>query len=63
MLCHRATAEGIAPEPGKVEALQKLPMPTNVSQLCSLLAALRYYRKFFPMYGCNKDTASCSKRA
>lgn len=39
---HMVTAEGISPDPGKAEAFQKLPMPTNVSQLCSLLASLSY---------------------
>ena len=43
---HRVTAAGIAPDPGKVEALMKLPMPTNVSQLRSLLGGLSYYKKF-----------------
>ena len=45
---HRVTAEGTAPDPGKVEALRQLPMPTNVSQLRSLLGGLSYYRKFLP---------------
>ena len=36
------------PDPGEVEAMTKLPMPTNVSQLRSLLGALSYYRKFLP---------------
>ena len=47
-LGHRVTAEGIAPDPEKVEALQKLSMPTNVSQLSSLMGGMSYYRKFFP---------------
>ena len=45
-LGHGITAEGIAPDPGKVEALLKMPMPTNVSQLRSLMGAVSYYRKF-----------------
>ena len=47
-LGHRVTAEGLAPDPGKVEALLKMPMPTNISQLRSLLGAVSYYRKFLP---------------
>lgn len=47
-LDHRVTAEGIAPDPGKVEALTKMPMPTNVSQLRSLMGAMSYYRKLLP---------------
>ena len=36
------------PDPGKVEAMTKLPMPSNVSQLRSLLGALSYHRNFLP---------------
>ena len=36
-LGHRVTAEGLAPDPGKVEALIKMPMPADVSQLRSVL--------------------------
>ena len=42
------TAKGVEPDPEKVEAMTKLPMPSNVSQLRSLLGALSYYRKFLP---------------
>ncbi|CAB1105230.1 unnamed protein product [Ectocarpus sp. CCAP 1310/34] len=45
-LGHQATAEGIGPDPGKVRPLREVPMPTNVSQLRSLLGSLSYYRKF-----------------
>ena len=38
------TAEGVEPDLDKVEAMTKLPMPSNVSQLRSLLGALSYYR-------------------
>ena len=47
-LGHRVTTKGIQPDPEKVEAMTKLPMPSNVSQLRSLLGALSYYRKFLP---------------
>ena len=47
-LSHRVTAEGIAPDPGKVEALSKMPMPTIVSQLRSLMGGVWYYRKLLP---------------
>lgn len=46
--CHLVTAQGVEPDPGKVEAMTKLPMPSNVSQLRSLLGALSYYRKILP---------------
>ena len=47
-LGHRVTAKGMKPDPSKVEAMTKLPMPTKVSQLRSLLGALSYYRIFLP---------------
>ena len=48
VLGHRIAADGIAPDPGKVEALLKMPMPTNVIQLRSLMGAVSYYRIFLP---------------
>ena len=45
---HRVTAKSVEPDPEKVEAMTKLPMPSNVSQLRSLLGALSYYRKILP---------------
>ena len=39
---------GIEPGPSEVEAMTKLPMPTNANQLRSLLGALSYYRNFLP---------------
>ena len=47
-LGHRVTVKGMEPDPEKVQAMTKLPMPTNVSQLRSLLGALSYYRFLLP---------------
>ena len=47
-LGHRVTAKGVEPDPEKVEAMTKLPVPSNVSQLRSLLVALSHYRKILP---------------
>ena len=47
-LGYRVTAKGVEPDPEKVEAMTKLPMPSDFSQLRSLLSALSYYRKFLP---------------
>ena len=47
-LGHRLTAKGVEPDPEKVEAMAKLPMPSNVSLLRSLPDVLSYYRKFLP---------------
>ena len=44
----RVSAKGVEPDPEKVEARTKLPMPSNVSQFRSLLGALSYYRKCLP---------------
>lgn len=45
---HRVTADGLAPDPGKVEALHGLPMPTNVGQLRSLCGTMSFYLNFLP---------------
>lgn len=45
---HRVTAKGVEPDPDNVEAMTKLSMPSNVSQLRSLLGALSYYREKMP---------------
>ncbi|CAB1111520.1 unnamed protein product [Ectocarpus sp. CCAP 1310/34] len=45
-LGHQVTAEGIEPCPKKVKPMLQMPMPTNVSQLRSILGSLSYYRKF-----------------
>ena len=43
-LGHRVTADEMAPDPGKVDALTKTSLPTNVSQLRSLMGGVGYYR-------------------
>ena len=47
-LGHEISAQGISPDQKKVQALRQMPMPTDVSQLRSLLGGLGYYRKFIP---------------
>ncbi|CAM9905835.1 unnamed protein product [Sphacelaria rigidula] len=47
-LGHHISAEGISPDQDKAQALIKMPMPSEVSQLRSLLGCLGYYRKFIP---------------
>ena len=39
---------GVKPDAKKVDALRKLPMPNNITELRSLLGGLSYYRKFLP---------------
>ena len=47
-LGHSISSAGVRPDPKKVEALNHMPMPSDVSQLRSLLGGLSYYRKFLP---------------
>jgi RNase H-like domain found in reverse transcriptase/Reverse transcriptase (RNA-dependent DNA polymerase) len=47
-LGHIVSAEGISPNPQKVEAIVKAPAPTNASQLKSFLGMIMYYAKFLP---------------
>ena len=41
-------ADGVRPDDDCVDALTRMPMPTDIRQLRSLLGGLRYYRKFLP---------------
>ena len=45
---HRISAEGIMPLEDKVEAIVQAPVPTNVTELQSLLGMIVYYDKFLP---------------
>ena len=45
-LGHTISSAGVSPNADKVTALTKMPMPTNVKQLRSLLGGMGYYRKF-----------------
>ena len=47
-LGHCISPEGRSPNPNKVAALAKMPMPRDVSQLRSLLGGLSYYRQYLP---------------
>ena len=49
-LGHIVTNEGIMPDPGKVEAINKIPIPTNVTKLQNFLGITGFYRKFIPNY-------------
>ena len=42
-LGHRISADGVQPTPEKVEAIQKAPVPKDVSQLKSFLGVVNYY--------------------
>ena len=45
-LGHSISPAGLHPDTNKVRAMTEMPMPTNISQLRSLLGGLSYYRKF-----------------
>ena len=47
-LGHIILADGVRPNDARVAALARMPMPTDVKQLRSLLGGLSYYRKFLP---------------
>ncbi|XP_055684257.1 uncharacterized protein K02A2.6-like [Lutzomyia longipalpis] len=43
-----ADADGLHPDPDKVEAIHRMPPPKNVSELRSFLGALQFWGKFVP---------------
>lgn len=45
---YRITRDGLRPTSEKVEAVQKSPIPENVSQLKSFIGLVNYYSKFMP---------------
>lgn len=54
-LGHVISREGVATDPGKIEAVANWPRPSHVSELCSFLGFASYYRRFvegFPKAGC-----------
>lgn len=49
-LGHLITSEGICTDPDKVEAVQKLPAPTNLKELRRVLGIASWYRRFVPNF-------------
>ena len=47
-LGHVISADGVRPNGDRVAALTRMPMPTDIKQLRSLLGGLSYYRKSLP---------------
>ena len=47
-LGHFISADGVHPNDDRVAALTRMPIPTDIKQLRSLLGGLSYYRKFLP---------------
>jgi hypothetical protein len=42
------SADGIKMEPGKVSAIQNVPVPANIKEMRSFLGLVNYYRRFIP---------------
>ena len=49
-LGHIVSAEGVAPDPDKIEAVTTWPKPTNLKTLQSFLGFCGYYRRFIQNY-------------
>lgn len=45
-LGHLITPEGIKPNPSKIEAVQKFPIPKTIKEIKSFLGLVGYYRRF-----------------
>ena len=47
-LGHIIDSTGLHPSPTKVQAIQKAPAPTNITELRAFLGLINYYHKFLP---------------
>ena len=47
-LGHLVTSDGISPDPTKIDAINKMPMPTNKKELQRFLGMVNYLGKFIP---------------
>lgn len=62
-LGHIVTAEGIKPDPSKIDAIQNFKIPTNTTQIKSFLGITGYYRKFINNYAkLAKPLTNCLKK-
>lgn len=50
-LGHVVSAQGVATEPTKIQAVQRWTTPANVKEVCSLLGLAGYYRRFVRNFG------------
>jgi hypothetical protein len=49
-LGHLVSLKGIKPDPSKISAIDKMPIPTDLSGVRSFLGLVSYYRKFIPHF-------------
>ena len=49
-LCHVISAEGVATDESKIEAIKNWPTPTNVIEVQSFLGFMGYYHRFIPKF-------------
>ena len=49
-LGHIVSKKGIETDPGKIEAIEKWPVPKTVTEVRSFLGFMNYYHKFIPGY-------------
>lgn len=49
-LGHVVTTEGVKPNPKKIEAIKKWPLPKSPKELKSFLGTISYYRRFIPRF-------------
>ena len=49
-LGHYISGQGLEPIPEKLESLQKMPLPTDLTETRKFLGFVGYYRKFIPKY-------------
>ena len=47
-LGHIVSADGVTPNPAKIQAVESFPVPTNVKSVKEFLGLCSYYRKFVP---------------
>lgn len=62
-LGHIVTPEGVKPNPNKVEAIKKYPIPKTTKQIKAFLGLLGYYRRFINNFAkLTKPLTKCLKR-
>lgn len=62
-LGHVISKDGIKPNPDKISAIQKYPIPQTVKQIKQFLGLVGYYRKFIPDFArVTKPLTQCLKK-